>query len=639
MAKGEDPAVVRQRWHETAGKELPLEVESVFRETDGYLARRANEARAKLLRALGPLLARVLEPDEPVRYAARGYLYSAAEFLLSGHLAARTTNQMALVLTDRRLLWLQVDGRGRPKDLKNQVKVDRVRRASAGWTGSFTLETVSREKLVFNSVPRADRNALAALLPGSPAAPRESAKSIEHLCPACVHVVPGPVGSAERCPDPACRIPFRSPRRAAWLSALVPGVGDIYLRHFAFGALEFVGSVAVLCIALFTIVAALATKEPEVLLVAGFLGVFFILLPRVFDFALTLHMGRKGIVPLSLTPAPAGLDEGAPIGPSRARSLPAFPAWSWALFAAGAVAVGATGWFSYAQARAHTRFLDACRLAEAGKVSEATKLYDASAAAGPVSRSDRGRFALALWEGGDLDGGDRLVEDLGTIDKEVADGLDAFLAKYEAAMDDLEKGRVALLDGEAEAAWERIDRALALFATLETAPLPKSRYDAVIELAGGFLGPPLVPDDLAAAARMTDLAASLPGADARLEAARLRIRAASGDGASVPVPRSGLDTSKLDARWRLLALEARAALPSRAADAEAIARDAEAVSLDDVRRLLGAHRAEARARRGALMLLGGRGAAVPAADLEAARERAASQGWGDGTEADGPRGR
>ena len=36
---------------------------------------------------------------------------------------------------------------------------------------------------------------------------------------------------------------------------------------------------------------------------------------------------------------------------------------------------------------------------------QATKLYDESAAAGPVSRSDRGRFALALWEGGDLDGG------------------------------------------------------------------------------------------------------------------------------------------------------------------------------------------------------------------------------------------
>ena len=623
MAKGEDPAAARRRWHELAGEALPLEADSVFRETDGYLARRANEARAKLLRALAPLLATALEPGEPVRYAARGYLYSAAEFLLSGHLAARSTNQMALVLTDRRFLWIQVDGRGRPKDLKNQVRLARVRRVKSSWTGSLTVETVSREKLTFNSVPKADRNAFAALLPGSPAAPHESARSVEHLCPACLRVVPGPVGSSDRCPDPACRIPFRSPKRAAWLSALVPGVGDLYLRHFAFGALEFVGSIAVLCIAIFAIGAALVMREPEVLLVAGLLGVFFILLPRLFDFALTLHMGRKGIVPLSLSPAPAGVEEGAAIGPGRAPSLPAFPAWSWALFAAGALAVGATGWLSWSQARAHGRVLEACRLAETGKVAEATKLYEASAAAGPVDPADRGRFALALWEGGDLDGGDRLVRDLGMIDKEVVDALDAFLARHEAATEDLRAGQVALVNGETETAWERIDRAVAHFATLETAPFPKSRYDAVVELAGGFLGPPLVPDDLAAAMRMTELAATLPGVDARLAVARFRGRAASGDTAAVPP-----DTSKLDARWRILGLEGRAALRSGGADADAIGREAEAVTLDDVGRLPGSDRDDVRARRGALMLLGGRGAAVPAGDLEAARERAESQGWG-----------
>jgi hypothetical protein len=621
MANGDDSAAIRKRWHELAGSGLPLEAESVFRETDGYLVRRANEARVKLLQSLAPLLAKALEPAETIRYAACGTRYSAAELFLSGHLAARSANRTALVLTDRRLLLLQVDAGGRPKDLKNQLRLERVRRASASWLGSLTLQTVSREKLVFNSVPRADRNALISLLPGFPTAPRVGGTSVEHLCPACLRVVPGPVGSAERCPEPACRIPFRSPRRAAWLSALVPGVGDIYLRHFLFGSLEFVGSIAVLCFALFAIVAAAATRDSEVLLVAAVLGVLFILLPRLFDFFLTLHMGRKGIVPLSLTPAPAGVADGAPIGPSRGPALPAFPAWSWVLFAAGAVAVGATAWLSLAEARATARVLEACRLAETGRIAEATKLYEASAAAKPVAPSDRGRFALALWEGGDLDGGDLLVNDLGPIDREVAGRLDAFLARYEAAHTDLEDGRVALLDGKTGSAWEQIDRAVAFFATLENAPLPKSRYDAVVELAGGFLGPPLVPDDLAAATRMTDLAATLPGSDARLDVARSRIRAASGESASGP------DTSRLDARWRLLALEARAALRVDPSDVVTLAREAEAVSLDDIRRLLEPDRADLRARRGALMLLGGRGAAVPDSDLPAARERAESQGW------------
>ncbi len=278
----------------------------------------------------------------------------------------------------------------------------------------------------------------------------------------------GRVGRA--LPDPACRIPLRSPKWTAWLSALVPGVGDIYLRHFLLGSLEFVGSIAVLCFALFAIVAAVATRDSEVLFLAAVLGILSILLPRLFDFFLTLHMGRKGIVPLSLTPAPPGVEDGAPIGPSRGASLPAFPTWSWLHFAAGALAVGATAWFSLAEARASARVLEACRLAETGKVAEARKLYVASAAAKPAAPSDRGPFALALWEGGDLDGGDLLVTDLGPIDREVADRLDAFVANHEAALNDLEDGHVALLDGKAESAWEQIDRAVALFATLENAP-------------------------------------------------------------------------------------------------------------------------------------------------------------------------
>jgi hypothetical protein len=130
-----------------------------------------------------------------------------------------------------------------------------------------------------------------------------------------------------------------------------------------------------------------------------------------------------------------------------------------------------------------------------------------------------------------------------------------------------------------------------------------------------------VPDDLAAATRMTELAATLPGADLRLDVARARVRAASGESAPLP------EATALDARWRLLALEARAALRAAPSDVATLAREAEAISLDDIRRLLEPDRADLRARRGALMLLGGRGDAVPAADLPAARERAESQGW------------
>lgn len=280
MTESEDPATVRRRWQEIARNHLLLEVETVFRETEGWFARRANERREKLLHALAPLLATTLEPEEAVRYATRGFLYSAAEYLLSGHLAAMHSNQVALVLTTRRLLWLEVDGKGRPRGLKNQVRLEKIRHVTARRSGQWTLETVAREKLVFSSIPRPDRKALAALVPGSPTAPREEGKCVEHLCPACARVVPGPVGTAEHCPNPACRIPFRSPKRAAWLSAHVPGVGDIYLRHVAFGALELVGSIAVLCVALFAAAEAFANPGTERLAVAALLAAFLVVLPR-----------------------------------------------------------------------------------------------------------------------------------------------------------------------------------------------------------------------------------------------------------------------------------------------------------------------------------------------------------------------
>ena len=623
----EDPSAVRLRWYEVAGGALPLAVESVFRETTGWTARRANERRAKLIRALAPLLDAMLYEGETIRYVARGVLYSAAEYVLSGHFAAMHANQMALVLTSHRLLWLQVDGKGRPRDLKNQVRLEKVRRVTTRWTGPLTVETVAREKLVFTQVPKGDRKALVALVPASPNAPREKEKSVEHLCPACARVVPGPVGSSMRCPNAACRIPFRSPKKAAWLSALVPGVGDIYLRHFLFGALEFAGSILVLCLAVVAAGEALVNPGSESLLVAALLAGFFVVLPRVLDFALTLHMGRKGIVPLSLEPAPAGIEEGAPIGPSRPRALPAFPAWSWVLFALGFVAVAASVWFSLAEARTHSRLLEACRLAESGRTAEATRLYESLDASSPASKNDRARFVLALWKGGDLDGGDRLVKDLGSVEKSLADELNGFLDRYKAAWEDLEKGRKGLLEGRPDEAWPPIDRAVAMFKGLPAAPLPKSRHDVVVELAGELLGAPLASADLAAAIRIVGLAATLPGSDARLELARIRIRAEGGAEAEARTSLAGVDASKLDVLWRLLLIETRVSLAGSQYEAVGMGREAEKISPEEILRLIASSRANARARRGALMILGGRAEAVPATDRDGATEIAAAMGW------------
>jgi hypothetical protein len=135
------------------------------------------------------------------------------------------------------------------------------------------------------------------------------------------------------------------------------------------------------------------------------------------------------------------------------------------------------------------------------------------------------------------------------------------------------------------------------------------------------------PEDLAAGVRLTALAGTLPGADARLDVARLRISAAGEQPAEARALAGQIDTAHLDALWHLLALESRVALAENQADAASIAREAEAIPPARILALQVAYRANARARRGALMLFGGRGDAIAAADRDDATELAASLGW------------
>jgi hypothetical protein len=321
----------REAWVALAGKDLPLEAETAFPEGDGLLERRRASARAKLLASMRPVLEKALQPGERVRYAARGVQYAGLEFYFSGYSVAYYSNLTALVLTDRRLL-LQVTSRGRPRDIKNQLRLAEVRstRKRLGW--SWELRLADGTKLVFVGMNRVDWKALGTLLPRPEEAgkPVPGARSLEHLCPICLQPVPGPVGASPACSNAACRIPFRSPRRAVWLSTLVPGVGDLYLRHYLFGSLEFVGSM--LALGLGVGVVALGVRHGEaVLAVVGLVA--FLVLPRLVDRAVTRRMAMKGLVPLA---------EGPTAG--SARTLPMFPGWCWALFAAGTALAAVLAW-------------------------------------------------------------------------------------------------------------------------------------------------------------------------------------------------------------------------------------------------------------------------------------------------------
>jgi hypothetical protein len=569
---------------------VPVEEATFHAGGDGFLGRRAARRRAKLVGSVAPVLATALQPGEVVRFATRGYRYWFSEYYFAG-VAAYVHNHTALVLTDRRLLLVQLRGRG-AGDLKHQVRLGELRGAESPLLGAWRLALADGTKLAFVGVPRADRRRLAALLAetqaragapaGAPAAAWGTARevrpaSLEHLCPACLAVVPGPAGGTLACPAPGCRIPFRDPVKAARLSALVPGLGDLYLRHHLFGALEFLGSMGLLGVALLLLLD-LGGEGGAGLAIAAAVALFLVGVPRLIDHRITLHMGRKGLVPLALAPAPGGA----------ARNLPMFPAWAPALFAAGLALAGGVAWLGAEGLRGDRALREASALVERGRLDEGRAAFEALAAAGEVTQERRVRFALALLEAGDLEGMDEVRA--GFTEAEVEAGLagrwNAAFEREQAAIAAYREGLGALARGEEDVAGERLGRALPALAGVKRPRLARSLDEARLHVAAALLAPPV---DGATLDRARALhAAASAGPPAQRAAVLAALRSLDGDvrATAAEVARADGD---LPRDFRLLLLEAR----HRVADAagrkaiagEVAGWDADALPEDDLLRL------------------------------------------------------
>lgn len=526
----------------------PVDAASLYPEPDGFLGRRAKAARAKLLAGLEGVLAKALAPGETVRYVARGCRFFLAEYWFGGA-AAYYHNATALVLTDRRLLLVQIDRRGRPGDLKNQVSLTAVRGAGRTLLSGWIIRLADGSKLSFTALRGADRKRLEALLPGGDG-PKSAQRSLEHLCPACLRVVPGPVGAAASCPEPTCRIPFRDPEKAARLSTWVPGLGDLYLRHHLFGTLEFLGSMVMLGVGLALALDAVANPEPSSGIAAAAMLLLLVVVPRVIDRSITRHMARKGLVPLALAPAPG----------AQARNLPSFPRWSPLLFAAGLALTGGMLALVAQDVGHDSAVREASRLADQGRFDDALARWEALKAAGGADETRRLRFALALLEAGDLTGADEVRGELeGTpVDRQLVQRFDAAIEREEAALTDYAEGLQALVQGDDAAAWPRLDRALEYLRDVKRPHLPATRAEVHAHLATELLAEPLAAGDLSAAPRWLDGAAGAPAAE--LAVVKAAYHSARDEAGAALAALAGADVKALPLDFQLLALEARARL-------------------------------------------------------------------------------
>jgi hypothetical protein len=254
--------------------------------------RRTTRKRIRSARAILPILKFALEPGEKVGFiSAGGYTYHPWEQFFGAGAWAAYVNSTTAVLTNRRLLAFNVTYRNRrPKDIKNAVPSNEIASVRQ-WMGALTFRLQDGRKLRIVGMALGDSRELSSRLNRELAAQatheagaRALSQSLQHLCPSCCK----PVDSIEALRCSFCPTEFRSGRTAALRSLLLPGLGDIYLKHTAAGVLELFGSVIVW----FMVLGALSSGGTGgIILAAVLLGMV-----NGTDYFVTKAMAKKGII-------------------------------------------------------------------------------------------------------------------------------------------------------------------------------------------------------------------------------------------------------------------------------------------------------------------------------------------------------
>jgi TM2 domain-containing membrane protein YozV len=271
----------------------PYEYATMF-PAEGFWARRASKKRLALLRKIDESLRAMLWPEERVVFLTSGVLYSFAESYLVGGIIYYV-NRRAIVLTTERIILMEIDGKQRPGALRSQVPLRSLQRIGRGGFGNTLLRLADGAKYVFSRVRRRDRKALRELAPAATARATArgagAAAGLEHLCPWCFTAL---TGALLECPH--CKGALKSQRKAALLSLLFPGLGNIYLGHRGMGAFELAFGALIWAANLLN---PAVWSSPETL-IGTVLAI--VLVFHGIDAAATVHIARKGYYPTGEPP-------------------------------------------------------------------------------------------------------------------------------------------------------------------------------------------------------------------------------------------------------------------------------------------------------------------------------------------------
>ena len=280
-----------------------LNLEAIFADRKGMGIKRYNKKRIEYLQKAGPLLNKMLWEGEVIEDVARGVRVSTLEQFFAGGVWTRYINFTTMILTNFRLLLINTDSKGRPKDmLYHQIRFNAFKKISKGSFGFLKFKFADGKTMSFREVNGRDKKRLKERLEariGEPTAapvpgPIDQIPGCDNLCTTCYQPVPQGVYTCEN-----CGTEFRTPEQAALRSLILPGLGDLYLRHHTLAVFEILGSLAVYS---FLIISTIMEGNVAALIPV----VIFIALINGLDAIVTYFIAKKGLIPLQ-KPSAAGM--------------------------------------------------------------------------------------------------------------------------------------------------------------------------------------------------------------------------------------------------------------------------------------------------------------------------------------------
>jgi hypothetical protein len=236
---------------------VAVRFDEMFPEVRNGRVRRRDRKRAEMLRKAEPVLQRVLNPMEVVRFATNGVRQLTWWLLTAGSMNP-FANRTTLVLTDRRVLLIHTDSKQRPRMFANQLPLERIRSTSG--RNSYIFIRSGREQLMFHGVKRSEARVLKSFLEST--ATKEG--GWQQLCPHCFAATDDAPPFCAKCGEE-----FKSPRKAALRSLIFPGLGDFYLGYRKYAILEVLGASLLWALFLSTLIPAVTRRGIEGVLVAG----------------------------------------------------------------------------------------------------------------------------------------------------------------------------------------------------------------------------------------------------------------------------------------------------------------------------------------------------------------------------------